>query len=296
VDLGKAVASVLSQTRTPDELIIVDQSPDNESRSTVQSLWPGSTGIKLVYIHDTTISGLVEAKQVAAARASGEIVCFLEDDVILEADYLEEIDRGFINAPGMMGCCGVVTNPPRQPPGYAVIYHMFHRGIFRDPRVGLFGSFQGKGHEMILSDVLSGGLSAWRRQVFSVVPFDVANGFFMLEDIDFSTRVVRRFGRCLYINPNARLAHYFSPVNREVLGPRQRRKVSEYILFYRKRRDWPGATLALPWLLVGLLAEATFQSWSVRSPGPLLGCCRGIADGFARPLKGYGEMVECASG
>lgn len=285
-DLAKAVASVLAQTRLPDEFIIVDQSPGDESRLIVESLWPGESRIKLMYIHDTSISGLVEAKQVAVSRASGDIVCFLEDDIVLETDYIKQIELGFVRLPEMLGCCGLITNPPHQPPGYAFIYNMFHRGIFKDPRVGIYGSFVGNGHELILSDVLSGGLSAWRCDIFTAVPFDVANGFFMLEDIDFSTRVVRHFGRRLYINPNARLAHYFSPVNREVLRPRQRRKIVEYIVFYKKRRDRSGAHFALLWLLLGLFAETVFKTLSVRSFDPLLGYFQGVGDGFAKQLKG----------
>ena len=54
---------------------------------------------------------------------------------------------------------------------------------------------------LIPSDYISGGLSAYRREVFEAVPFDVENGFFALEDIDFSTRVARAYGSRLYINP-----------------------------------------------------------------------------------------------
>lgn len=281
-DLAKCVASVVAQTRAPDELIVVDQSSGDESRALVDSLLSGGGLIQLVYIHEPRISGLVEAKSVAVARAGGDIVCFLEDDVILEPDYIEQIEFGFVDTPDMVGCCGIVTNPPCRPIGYDFIFHLFHRGIFRDIRVGIFGHFNGRGHRLIASEVLSGGLSAWRRDVFSVVLFDVESGYHMFEDIDFSTRVARHFGPRLYINPNARLEHHWSPVNREVLAPRQRRKLKECIVYYRKRRGWPGARFALPWLLVGLLLESAFQSFSVRSPGPLLAYFAGIRDGFAK--------------
>ncbi len=286
-DLAKAVASVCAQTRPPDEFIIVDQSSSDESRILVESLMSGGKRIQLVYIYDPRISGLVEAKRVAAERAGGDIVCFLEDDVILEPDYIEQIEQGFADRPEMVGCCGIVTNPPHQPFGYEFIFHLFHRSIFRDKRVGIFRRFSGRGHAMIASEMLSGGLSAWRHEVFSAVPFDVANGFFMLEDVDFSTRVARHFGPRLYINPNARLEHRWSPVNREVLAPRQRRKLTEHIVYYKKRRDWPGATFALSWLLLGLLLESALQSFSARSFGPLKGYFAGTRDGFAKGVVAH---------
>ncbi len=285
-DLGKAVVSVRAQLRPPDEFIIVDQSPGSESRDLVSSLMEDETHIQLVYIHDPRITGLVDAKRVAAERSTGKIVCFLEDDVILEPEYLERIEQGFAEHPEMLGCCGVITNPPHQIPGYELAFHLFHRGIYRDIRVGIYGrGNSGAGQGLIQSDVLSGGLSAWRREVFAAVPFDVANGFFMLEDMDFSTRVVQYFGHHLYINPSARLEHRWSPINREVLGPRQRRKVTEFIVYYKKRRAWPGARLALPWLLVGLLIEAGAQSASAHSLGPLMGYLGGIREGFAKRIE-----------
>jgi GT2 family glycosyltransferase len=283
-DLAKAVESIRAQTRQPDELIIIDQSTGGESQIQVELLMSNSHRIQLIYIHDDQISGLVEAKKVGASKAKGDIICFLEDDVILEPDYLKEIEEGFETHPSMIGCCGVISNLPSHPFGYEFIFHLFHRGIFKDHRVGL--SFQFNGHKYTLksSNMLSGGVSAWRREVFSVISFDFINGFHMLEDIDFSTRVADHYGEKLFINPNARLAHYSSPLNREVLGARQRRKLIEYILFYKKRCNYPWATFYLFWLLVGLFFEALFQAITLKSFDVLWGFFEGMRDGFTRKI------------
>ncbi|MRR56879.1 MAG: glycosyltransferase family 2 protein [Deltaproteobacteria bacterium] len=285
-DLVSAVASILTQTRLPEELIIVDQSDGNESSELIQSMvLAHGDAIKLVYIHDTKISGLVEAKRVAAERFTTDILCYLEDDIVLERDYIEKIEDGFSSNSEMLGCCGVVTNLPPLPRIYCSAFRLFHRGIFADPRVGIHGYFEGRGHELIPSRALSGGLSAWRREVFSVIEFDVANEFHMLEDLDFSTRAESHFGQRFFINPNARLAHYMSPLNRDRMGPRQRRKVREFFTFYKKRRESPGAFFALLWLLCGLCMEAIFQSVGARSLAPLVGAISGLVDGVRCPLR-----------
>ena len=240
--------------------------------------------LDLIYVHDESISGLVEAKQVGANTATGDIICYLEDDVILEPEYLKEIVRGFDDHPSMIGCCGVISNLPRYPFGYEFIFHLFHRGIFEDGRVGLFFTLNDHRYTLITNNMLSGGLSAWRREVFSVIPFDVENGFHMLEDIDFSTRVAAHYCQRLFINPNARLAHYSSPVNREVLGTRQRRKLIEYTVFYKKRREQPWATPAFFWLLVGLFFEALFQAITLRSFDVLRGFFAGLREGLAKRI------------
>lgn len=281
-DLVKAVCSICAQTRQPDELIIVDQSRDKKSFTQVELIMLKNLQIKLIYIHDVSISGLVEAKHVGVALAKGAIVCFLEDDVILEPDYLEQMEKGFDRHPEMIGCCGIISNTPSYPFGYEFIFHFFHLGIFQDQRVGIHRRISRFEKGLVPSKMLSGGVSGWRHEVFSVVPFDIANGFHMLEDIDFSTRVAMYYGDRLYINPKARLEHWPSPLNREVLGPRQRRKLIEYIIYYRKRLDKRWATTSFIWLLLGLFFEAVLQALISRSFSILKGFFTGVREGFAR--------------
>ncbi len=278
-DLERAVLSVCAQTRLPDELILIDQSSDDASRRRIAAVLATAAPMSVDYVHDASIPGLVAAKKVAVGRAKGDIVCFLEDDVVLEPGYLRNLEAGFVAEPSMVGSCGIVTNLPPLPPFYSRLFHFFHRGIFRDPRVGVHGHRSGSGHALIPSDYISGGLSAYRREVFDAVSFDVENGFFALEDIDFSTRVARAFGSRLYINPNARLEHRMSPANRAVLGARQERKVKEFFLFYKKHRG-SGERVAHPahlaLLAIGLFLEAAFQAIRSRSVSPVPGYFRGL--------------------
>lgn len=280
-DLPRAVESIRTQRRLPDELLIVDQSPDDASRSAVETaLRDSPLRTRLAYVHDSSIPGLVEAKAEAVRRARGDIICFLEDDIVLEPDYLLHIERGFRDCPEMLGCCGVPTNLPPLPRGYVRMFHFFHRGIFQDRRVGVYGATAGTGLPLIRSNFLSGGSSAYRRELFDAIPFDTASGFFLLEDVDFSSRAAQRFGERFFINPNARLDHRMSPLNRHVLGARQRRKLREFVLFYKKRRHTNGAAAALLLLLVGLLLEAGYQAVQARHPSPIIGYFLGLWDGI----------------
>jgi GT2 family glycosyltransferase len=283
-DLSNAINSILTQLRLPDELIIVDQSLDDLSCRAVNSNLSKFKQIKLIYIHDSKISGLVNAKRVGVNHASADIVCFLEDDVVLEADYLKQIELGFIKNPNMIGCSGVISNPPKVNFLYKFLFVIFHRGIFKDRRIDVNGIYNGSSNSLIKSDMLSGGVSAWRREVFDKVEFDVANGFHMFEDIDFSTRVARHYGNRLFINPNARLAHYCSPINRDLLGERERRKIMECFTYYKKRKDWPNSSISFYWLLLGMLLESIFQSFSSMSLKPIQGYLLGMQDGSAKKI------------
>lgn len=284
-DLRAAVVSILAQTSQATEIIVIDQSESTASRDIVEGQLAGSEQPRLVYVHDRSVSGLVDAKRLAVERASSEIVAFLEDDVVLEADYFAQLRAGFDQRPDMDGCGGVITNSPRTSRLFVALQGVFLRGIFKDPRTRIFAALPAGG-DLIRCDVLSGGVSAWRAQVFDTVKFDTRNGFHMFEDMEFSTRVVEALGHRLYINPRARLAHYGSPVNRDVHGSRQFRKLAEAAVFFRKRRHWPGAVSGLLMGGVWWFGEALFRSAQLRSPGPVRGFWRGLLEGLRRPLAG----------
>lgn len=290
LDLLRAVKSVVTQRRSPDELLIIDQSADDMSKQGVLDYF-GRTGstIKLVYIHDSRINGLVEAKARGVSESTGNVVSFLEDDIVLMPDYLLLMEQGFLEHPEMLGCSGVVTNVSACGPTYRLLFKLFHRGIFSDPRIDLHGRCDRSTRSgLVRSRYLSGGLSAYRREVFDRVRFDTVNDFFMLEDIEFSTRAVKVFGdRHFYINTAVCLEHHMSPINRERSGSRWERKFREYVCFYKKHWEEPWAHLHLTWLLVGLGLEAVFASLRMLSLGPFFGAVRGLIRGFQfkmRPL------------
>lgn len=286
-DLLRAVESVFRQTRLPDELLIIDQSNNDLSKEKINAHYQNiKPAANLVYVHDPSVSGLVDAKRVGVAKSKGDIVLFLEDDVILEPDYILQIEKGFLEQPVMMGCCGVVTEVQKTGFLYHWIFRFFHRGIFRDIRVGIHGNQKFWNRSLIPSHYLSGGLSAFRREVFNHVPFDIQNGFFMLEDIDFSTRAARFFGKDkFFINPAARLDHKVSLVNRDALKIRYSRKMKEYFLFYKKNRDKKWCYLNLIWLLCGRFVEAIIVAIKSRRLGPITGMIHGTFLGMRSPLK-----------
>src|SRR5438105_589002 len=83
-DLACTLDGLLHQTRRPDEIVIVDQSSSPNSEL---MRFP----IPLVYIYAPEVSGAAVARNVAMDHATGDIWLFLDDDVILEPQYVEEI-------------------------------------------------------------------------------------------------------------------------------------------------------------------------------------------------------------
>ena len=284
VDLVLAVTSVLEQKYLPDELIIVDQSVDKQSHDAVNRLYENFDVMpKLIYLHEPEVSGLIEAKQRGVEVAKGDIISFLDDDVVLHQQYFENAISIFKNNQKVIGCCGVMSNV-HSGVLYEYLFKLFHRGIFYDPRLNAGKNRDCQGLGVLLSSrYLSGGISCYRKEVFEKVKFDTVNDFFMLEDIDFSTRAADFFGdEYFFISTNMCLDTNMSPINRARLKGRWQRKLREYITFYKKHSDKPWSSVNLIWLLIGMFGESVVSSVLSKNIGPLAGTIVGLYDGIRK--------------
>jgi len=289
-DLVVAVHSVIKQVRQPEELVIVDQSPNQKSKKMVLELLEKEKyEFKLTYILDDKIDGLIAAKKRAVKESSQNIVCFLEDDIVLFDDYLLELEKAYTNLPEMLGCGGIIVAEEGYSPFYRIVFNLFHRGLFHDPRIELFNTKPDSNDKrLVRSRFISGGVSSYRNEVFEKVPFDTVNNFFALEDIDFSTRAAYEFGEDkFFINTSVRLWHLMSPINRFSYAPRWERKAREFCIFYKKNSHILGSTKDFSLLVLGLLLEGVYSSMRSFHIGPLFGTIKGLIKGARIKLLPY---------
>ena len=291
-DLVKAVTSILEQSQSPYELIIVDQSVDSKSNNDIKDLFSKlKPRTKLIYIHDNSIKGLVSAKNHAVKKSNGEIICFLEDDVVLDKNYLKNTINLFEKNEHILGCCGIVGNI-RRSIFYEVIFKLFHRGLFFDRRVDVIKYIDSDGSgKLINSTHLSGGISSFRREVFKSIEYDLHNNFFYCEDIDFSIRASDFFGTNRFvIATNIFVKHFMSNINRDVLKPRWMRKTNEFILLYKKNKDKKYALPSVLWLIVGLFFEAVYSCFKTVSLGPIIGFFKGFYSGVNHDVNNSSNL------
>jgi glycosyltransferase involved in cell wall biosynthesis len=267
-DLLEAVKSIVNQIRLPDQLIIIDQSETSASFDLITSTITFSDKIKLEYVRDTSIKGLVEAKAASLNYVKSDIVCFFEDDIVLESDYVQQIERVFLENEKMLGCSGIITNATSGGALYRFFYRITHIGIFKDSRPDIYAELESHPNTIVQSNVINGGLSAWRFSLFRHVSFDVKNRFHMMEDFEFSTRVDRMFPGSLFICSAARLEHNYSPVNRAGKLRGIEMKTYEYFLFYKKNRTIKNSTFDFLILIVGILLSVVFDSLKSLSMKP----------------------------
>ena len=110
--LQRAIGSILANSYRNFELVVVDQSIDGESRTTVESFRDS----RLVYIPTTTV-GLSRARNIAIRAAQWDIVAFTDDDCICDSDWLSSIVAEYERDSSAMGVLGRVVAYGEPVPG-----------------------------------------------------------------------------------------------------------------------------------------------------------------------------------
>ncbi len=226
--------SVYQQELIPNEIIIVDGSTNNETKEAIEQ---HNFHNLHYYLVDAKDRGLTRQRNfgISKVNETTDIVCFLDDDTVLEKEYFKEICNGYEMHPEALSIGGFIANDvewiPCSSPSECTKEEYFFDGWKRkdgsrfvlrkrlgldsDQNPGWFPEFShgrstgflppsGKIYEV---EHLMGGVSSFRKEVFDTLQFSTYfEGYGLYEDADFTLRL-SKIGT-LYINTNARLAHY----------------------------------------------------------------------------------------
>jgi len=88
--IRSAVDSILEQTYSNWELIVVDDGSADNSAEIIKSYCEKDNRIKLFTHNDNKNKGLCESIKLGISKASGEWIVFLESDDYITPDYLEQ--------------------------------------------------------------------------------------------------------------------------------------------------------------------------------------------------------------
>jgi GT2 family glycosyltransferase len=238
--LLQLLQSVREQSLYPDEILIVDGSNNKETEIILQE----NQFLNLNYFAvPPEHRGLTKQRNFGIERVGTtmEVVCFLDDDTVLEQDYFEQLLKTYENYPEALGVGGYIVNESQCdyvgdsyqptigefyfdgwkrkdgsrfilrkklgldsdcPPGYSSLYSHGRSVGFLPP--------SGKTYEV---EMLMGGVSSFRKNVFKVLTFSTYfQGYGLYEDADFTLRVAK-IGK-LYLNTAAKLNHFHNPSGR----------------------------------------------------------------------------------
>ena len=97
--LSPCLHSLLSQTRSPDEIIVVDNASTDETAAVART-------IPRVRVLHEPIRGLVVAREAARRAATGEILAYVDADCRVPLQWLERVERRFARRPAVVAVSG----------------------------------------------------------------------------------------------------------------------------------------------------------------------------------------------
>lgn len=282
-ELRNFLASLWAQQLLPDQLIIIDQSKASKIIHKEVNEKATKLGIKLDYIHDESINGLVQAKAAAIPYNKCSIISFFDDDIVLEADCLKEMAKAFEANSQMTAANGLILNAPKESFFRRLVFELTHFGLYKDNRRKVFYQLIDKKGDQLLPqklNALSGGLTFYKKEIFEKAPFDVKNRFHAYEDKEHSVRVALYFPDSMYLIPRARLYHYHAASNRESDVLKTKNDTIEVIKMFKKYKYQSLLGFDLIALLLGLLFNATFKALRHRKGQYIANFFKGIRNGF----------------
>ena len=238
--LIQLLQSVKEQTLYPDEILIIDGSTNKETEAVLKdNHFENLNYFSVPPIH----RGLTKQRNYGIERVGTEleVVCFLDDDTVLEKDYFEQLVQTYSMYPEALGVGGYIINETETefvgtdyqpkieeyffdgwkrkdgsrfilrkkmgldsdcPPGYSSLYSHGRSVGFLPP--------SGKTYPV---EMLMGGVSSFKKTVFENLKFSTYfEGYGLYEDADFTLRL-SKIGK-LYINTAAKLNHYHAASGR----------------------------------------------------------------------------------
>lgn len=232
--------SVREQSLYPDEILIVDGSTNSETETILKE----NQFSNLYYFSvPPEHRGLTKQRNYGIERVGNEmeIVCFLDDDTVLEKEYFEQLLKTYTIHPEAKGVGGYIANEtetefvgieyqPKNdeyffdgwkrkdgsrfilrkrlgldsdcPPGFSPLFSHGRSVSFLPPN--------GKIYEV---EQLMGGVSSFRKEVFESFQFSTYfEGYGLYEDTDFCLRLAKT-GK-LFVNTAAHLNHYHATSGR----------------------------------------------------------------------------------
>jgi GT2 family glycosyltransferase len=284
-ELGDALESLVRQSVLPREVIVIDQSDNAETKELCDALQAKHAQVKIVYIYREE-KGSARARNAGIAVAEGDVVGFLDDDVVLYEDYFEVVLGRFAADPAVGGVGGAIVDVDIPRTWKWPIRKALYRGLLiNDFKGGITAS--GFGYPIFDGDVdremevkcFCGSNMSFRRELLRDDQFDPwFTGYSYREDVELSYRISRKAK--LVLIPGARLEHHHTPSARMKYGAARAMEMTNNYYIYKKLVRKGLLTDALfIYSVAGLMGIALVELATQRSPKSVEGL-KGYVDGL----------------
>ena len=240
IALTELLNSVMLQTVYPDEIIIVDGSTNQETKQALEN--KDYPNLRYTQVNDEQ-RGLTKQRNVGIGLVSKdmEVVCFLDDDIILEREYFKELIGTYQDYPNAIAVGGYINNEVdwqvvsdhfkpslhqfrfdnyvRKDGSRFVLRKKLQLDANRPPAHlpkfshGRSVGFLPPSNKTYEVEQFMGGVSSYKIEVFNQLQFSsYFEGYGLYEDADFCFRLLK-YGK-LYVNTAAKCEHHHHPSGR----------------------------------------------------------------------------------
>lgn len=233
-DLAKAINSVLASHSPAHEIIVSDDSSGSDTREMVAARFP------TVILVEGPRKGLGANRNRALSAASGTHVAFIDDDVVMDPDFISRVTAIAQRNDALAIIAGVEVNNGRVVHPENVTF-LGHQAIKYAP---------GETRETIVINATAFPIGMFRTTLFD--PLLVYGS----DEIDLTTRAAVLHGYHIVFDEELRNAHYPSPTNRDYYSSFV--EASRIYVMFKKyflveRRFWKGSlfvAVAYPHILL----------------------------------------------
>ncbi len=222
-NLSELFDSILRQTITPIEVIVVDDHTPNDTIKKVceeYELKFEKINIDLKYIRNPRERSAAIARNVGIENSTGEIILFLDSDMILYPEFIEKTLEVFKNNPNALGVQGwIITNIEYNKTVY-YLKNLFNSIFYLDKYSK--NSCKYKTYPSMLTKIINcttmhGGCMAFKRNILNEFRFDEnLKKYSFHEDVLLSHSIFQKYPNSLFITPYAKIIHKHSKSGRMI--------------------------------------------------------------------------------
>jgi glucosyl-dolichyl phosphate glucuronosyltransferase len=103
--LRDVLNSLTMQSRSADEVVVVDNSSTDTTKEVVMSF---GDKMNIKYVFESK-RGIPQARNAGITKASGEIIAFIDDDCVADPNWLKNIEIPFVKDPNIGAVGGEVS-------------------------------------------------------------------------------------------------------------------------------------------------------------------------------------------
>ena len=257
-DLPQCLASILSQSVLPLEVIVADNDTEKSAQATVRHYEARFSAQQIALRYEASQKNSMPfARNLGVRLSRGDIVLFLDDDVVLEGDYLNEILKVYEANPAALGVQGYIPRvmKPRLWCRVFFLYHVELDACRVLPSVQVI--YPLNLGVIIPCEFLVGCNASYRRSILAEFPGDEnLIKYSYGEDLDQSYRIYKSHPDALWMTPFARCIHMDSPAGRAVGRERAcMMEVYGQYLFYKLFPHTPRNLAIYWWSVFGRILE-----------------------------------------